>query len=901
MTILRKTLTKSFRDRKAREGNKDKISPPEEEGDFQALIMDYSRNRSLLLKLLQAQTSEELERVVKEEHLDAEKWLPYGGHPNNVGTVDGQMLVAENALVEKITNSIDAILMRRCYEEGIDPNDIARVPQTMREAVDKFFDGEEKERSKFAKKWLRVTAEGEKGKPPTITIIDKGEGQLPDKIGDTILSLQKNLKARIRFVYGRYNQGGSSPLGFAGKNVGTNSENDKFNYLQLVLCRRAPTIVQESEKMNDNYDHFGFTIVRKRFDDASQGFTYEYVVDEATGRIFSFPEENQPIKIDDYEFKEGCVIKLYNYQLKRATSIVFKGLNKYIEKKLPGMPLPIFLKELRDYGGGKGSKEYTIFGEKEKLRDSKNRRDGYPKEYPIDLGAMGKKTIEIFVLDHKSITKDKEQESDSHPGRIFFVKDGLVLHTENMSWLSDKCGLPNLAPYIYAYIDIGENGPVTEQMRHTGREKFKNNDTTRFVLECLSRFFTNETFKKLDKEYGELSFNTDEKLDDKGLKKALEKEIRSQPELCDFFGIGGDFSIDKDDEDNQPKDPSYVGTWLPEKFDLVGENLRKIVKGSYGKASFDTGATDDLFKRKQDTGEWDWDESDHFKISFESIRNGRVTFRIDPNPSTEPPQETALMFYVRVPSEKIEKEATVTVSLEEKEPYPGKEYPTRFEPPPKIKIPVSGTVILRIKTDVENGYLDRLQFPGTVTCEDHSYLKFGTPTLKDGILAIRVRCLSEEVRDVEDIQITIKDEKHEFPLVVVPVEITPPATDDQAKIPDIKPITRDKWHDDTPEWNAETVARIPSWNELKEIRINIHSRSFEDLKFKKIPSQKAKVAEDILKRQICLGSILLFIELKDRKFEGDGEGDTVTRNEIFEGAIRAYSKMAVQNIKKLIR
>jgi hypothetical protein len=26
------------------------------------------------------------------------------------------------ALVEKVTNSIDAVLMKRCYEEGIDPS-----------------------------------------------------------------------------------------------------------------------------------------------------------------------------------------------------------------------------------------------------------------------------------------------------------------------------------------------------------------------------------------------------------------------------------------------------------------------------------------------------------------------------------------------------------------------------------------------------------------------------------------------------------------------------------------------------------------------------------------------------------------------------------------------------------
>jgi hypothetical protein len=56
--------------------------------------------------------------------------------------------------MEKITNSIDAILMRRCYEEGIDPRDKSVAPKNMSDAIQLFFGGKDKlreKRSEFAK------------------------------------------------------------------------------------------------------------------------------------------------------------------------------------------------------------------------------------------------------------------------------------------------------------------------------------------------------------------------------------------------------------------------------------------------------------------------------------------------------------------------------------------------------------------------------------------------------------------------------------------------------------------------------------------------------------------------------------------------------------------------------
>lgn len=857
--------------------------------------MDHKKNKAIFLDILKCQTSEEVEKIIKKEKLDQEGWLFYGGRSNNVGTIDGQMRDADNALMEKITNSIDAILMRRCYEEGINPRDKNVAPKTMAEAIDRFFGGKGKireKRSEFAKEWLRVTAEGKRDRP-TITIIDKGEGQQPNNIKNTIVSLNQNIKEKIPFVYGTYNQGGSSPLSFAG-----NPNTYDFNYLQLILCRRPPTI--KDKDRTPNYDHFGFTIVRKRFDYASEKFIYEYLVEKSTEDVFSFPVD-EPIKVDTYTFEEGCLVKLYDYQLPQRGNIVFRGLNEFMEKKLPDSPLPIYLKELRDYKGGI---DYTIFGLREKLlRKQEILRDSYPQKLPVDLGEIGKKEIEVFVLKHKIETQeDLSSYLDKDASeKIFFIKDGLVLHTENLSWLRNECDLIDVSPYLFAFIDISSINPPIAQMLHSGREKFKNNATTKLALDRLKIFFASETFKELDKEYARLAFTSEDSFKDETLRKELMKEIESQPELRELFDLGDDFPIKKENNgDEALPDPEYEGTYLPEKFELVGSDPREIEEGSYCKISFETGADAKLFERREDRGEYDWGKSEHFQIAFASYKNGRISFRIDPSPSTKTPQEEALIFHLRVPSKNIEFNSTITIALKERTPYVGENFPTFFTPPKKkLQIPPGETVRLQITTDAANNYFERDTDFGLIVLYPHGDIDFGKPRLNNGMLSIKLHYKDDEVKKIDDIKITIKDSKNTFELII-PIEVTPPDTEPQVDLPRPERVERANWANDTPVWDENCVARIPSWKDLKRIKINVDSKPFEELR--KIAVNDREVAKDVLLKQIYINSVWMFLEFKDLNLNGVvGASSIDPREEVFEKAIRAASKMTIQNIKKLLR
>jgi hypothetical protein len=204
-------------------------------------MSNHQNNREILLKLLSIASSDEVATLIDSNDFFQSGnciWKPYGGRELNAPQIEGQMKSSSNALVEKLTNSTDALLMRRCYEvEGVAPEcGDPKLPKTLSEAIEKYFGtGEEinRKRSEWSRQHLVVLAEGDK-KKPTITIIDRGEGQNPNRIQDTIVGLSENIKEKINFVFGKYHQGGSAAIRFCGSTS---------KCFQLVLSRRAESLV----------------------------------------------------------------------------------------------------------------------------------------------------------------------------------------------------------------------------------------------------------------------------------------------------------------------------------------------------------------------------------------------------------------------------------------------------------------------------------------------------------------------------------------------------------------------------------------------------------------------------------------------------------------------------------
>ncbi len=157
--------------------------------------------------LYKATCEEEVSKIVDNHSVftNPSNWLPLGGDTSNFSTVKNQQSNPIAAIIEKITNSIDAILTKRCLEEGIEPKS-EEAPNSMKEALERFFpnnnwDLDEFRRAQAQEIQILADGKGPKSKkhnyPTCVVIYDNGEGQPPERFEDTFLSLNKKNKVDI--------------------------------------------------------------------------------------------------------------------------------------------------------------------------------------------------------------------------------------------------------------------------------------------------------------------------------------------------------------------------------------------------------------------------------------------------------------------------------------------------------------------------------------------------------------------------------------------------------------------------------------------------------------------------------------------------------------------------------
>lgn len=98
-------------------------------------------NYALCDLLLKAESEDAVEDALKRAGYsddDPSFWQPFGGFGMNLNQINNQQSDATAALVEKLINSIDAVLMAECRQAGIDPKS-SEAPRTMADAVDRLF------------------------------------------------------------------------------------------------------------------------------------------------------------------------------------------------------------------------------------------------------------------------------------------------------------------------------------------------------------------------------------------------------------------------------------------------------------------------------------------------------------------------------------------------------------------------------------------------------------------------------------------------------------------------------------------------------------------------------------------------------------------------------------------
>ncbi len=532
-----------------------------------------------------------------------ENWVPFGGDEKFFGIVRGQQSSPIAALVEKVTNSIDAILMRKCFDAGIDPK-APNAPRTMEEAINKFFP-EHKQwdlqtyRRKQAEE-IQVVADG----PPrntSVIIYDNGEGQHPHEFENTFLSLVRGNKINIHFVQGKYNMGGSGALVFCGK-----------RRYQLIGSKR-----------HDNTGKFGFTLCRQRkIGDSSdtRRFSYfEYF--KIDGAIPSFDSGEMDLKLFNRKFKTGTVIKLYSYQFPSGYSGFAQDLNQSLNEFLFEPVLPVYTVDKKERYPNNKVLELDLYGLKRRLEEDKNDyvESFFSEEYNDELFGKAKVTCYVFKpkLEKRNVKESKKIIGDRffrNNMSVMFSVNGQVQGSYTSEFVTRTLKFNLLKDYLLVHCDCTEmKADFREELFMSDRERLKGGDESHMLRDYLGNKLRKSQLDEINRHRKE-SIDLESE-DTSELIKSFAKNLPKDSEL--FKLLQNTLKLEEKKETKKPEN----GQKLKEKEDEKPFNPKRFpalfkLHGSKGGTSvinlpvngektikFDTDVEDDYFDRVEEPGE----------------------------------------------------------------------------------------------------------------------------------------------------------------------------------------------------------------------------------------------------------------------------------------------------------
>lgn len=590
--------------------------------------------KGLALSLIKADTEEAVIGVLRKSGYwdDDSAWREYGNDPMNYSTIGNQQSSPDNALVEKLVNSVDAVLMRECLKQGVDPSS-SEAPQSIMDAQRKFFDirdgrlsSIDKNQRSLLRENILLVATGSKTEP-SLSIIDKGEGHSPKRIPETILSLTKNNKIRIPFVQGKFGMGGSGVLRFCSRE----------NSVMLVISKRNHEIDKEIDEKafgeDKTRDLWGVTVVRREDPKGGEKSSH-YTYLAPNGEVLSFNadeltilEGNHPKIVHEF-IESGTYIKLYEYNIGSGLrSLIMFDLYYRLALLMPDVALPIKMVEHRDYKGD--SPETTLAGLSVRLDEDKYEN----LEPEFQTPGTGTMTVEGQELGY-AIYVFKKGKKDNYAGGegVAFSING-----QNHGFLSrtffarKSVGMSYLSDSILIMIDCSK-------MSRRKQEKLFMPSRDRLSNEAI-RYSIEEELKNIIKKHSGLrelqNRRRNEAIegrlqDSKPLADVLENIIKKSPTLSDLFLSGRRIPTPFP----KPVAPQkFEGEQFPTFFELIKEYTENSPKdcpiNQKFQVQFATDAENNYFKRDDAPGELT------FELNGEAIQdyslglwNGIATMRI---------------------------------------------------------------------------------------------------------------------------------------------------------------------------------------------------------------------------------------------------------------------------------
>jgi hypothetical protein len=587
------------------------------------------QDKQLLLELLAAETEADgLAALTKRGLLhDATRWRPLGNMPNNQSVVHAQQSTAPASLVEKFTNGLDAILMRHCKAEGIDPRSSA-APQGMGKAVQKYYgDLSEKtpqEIRALAEETLVLYATGTKSRP-CISFYDAGEGQLPADFPVTFCSLvygsdEGAYKGAIPFVQGRFNMGGTGVLPFCGD----------ARKLQLIVSRAPSDVVKTPHE-------WGFTIFC--FFPSKSSPSWKYLIG-ADGNVLTAGSDPLGLvpKIGAKSGEvcaprerlvlSGTLIKMYDYKAPRSNVCgeLFKKLEEYLLR--PAMPLRVI--ECRpeykaNVMGVTVWDRLSAWG-KDKLEE------GFEEGASIQLKLSTGETVPVEARVFKAIAGADSEEDHPQTGVRALINGQSHAKRDTQFFKSKIVDKEHIAGSMLVTLNCTELGQDSRNaLFMSNRESFRDDPLLTEMLKKLQKELRDhEGLKALNqKRYEEKIANATS--DDEGI-NALEELLATDPALAELFGsmVPGRVAAKTVDATAGTKvtgkPQPFKGTEFPTYFKRAsGATAVQIdlPRGSDTRVSFLTDVKNNYFSRNKFPGKCTF----HGPIepTFH-LFNGRVTF-----------------------------------------------------------------------------------------------------------------------------------------------------------------------------------------------------------------------------------------------------------------------------------
>jgi len=582
--------------------------------------MNNEELNQLCLSLLHADTESEVIQLLHKKGFwdDTSLWRYYGDMDGNYSIIGSQQSRPEAALVEKIINSVDALLMNECWLAGVSPED-SSAPRSIHEAVALYFGGnakkvdtlgyigywDDKKRTEVSR-FATLAATGST-KNLCFTIADAGEGQTPNSMPTTILSLNKKNKQKIQFVQGKYNMGGTGVMRFCG-----------HRNLQLVICRRNPRIARNMTS-DDSGELWGFTIVRREDPlpgEKSSVYTYLAPVDASQrarmGGVLRFSSETLPIFPDGNAAyarsgKWGTVIKLYGYDATgfRSHILLRDGLLSRLDILLPEIALPLRLHECRDYRGDSSrSFETTLTGLSVRLEDDKarNLEEGFPKSSPLSAGGE-QMTATIYAF-----KRGKEETYKKKEGIIFTINGQTHAILSQDFFGRTKVGMGRLSDSLLVIVDCSNlRRRACEDLFMNSRDRLANCDL-RDAIERELEIMIKEHQGLQDLRERRKREEMGAKLSDsKPLEETLKSILKSYPSLASMFLAGARLPNPFKTKQVAAADVPYEGKLHPSYFKFqkldYGQKLKhRTAVNMRCRITFETDVVDDYFHRLENKG-----------------------------------------------------------------------------------------------------------------------------------------------------------------------------------------------------------------------------------------------------------------------------------------------------------